>query len=63
MLLSDWLDRQTDRHTNIFCLQDPFFQKRERCTTFLYAVSAVFYFLRLVPLNEIDNETREKFYN
>ena len=25
MLLSDW----TDKQTNIFCLQDPFFQKRE----------------------------------
>ena len=30
--LIGWTDRQTNKQTNIFCLEDPFFQKREhRC--------------------------------
>ena len=35
MLLSDW----SDRHTNIFCLQDSFFQKNKHYFTLLHLVN------------------------
>ena len=34
--LIGWTDGQTDRQTNIFCLQDPFFQKREYASSSFY---------------------------